>query len=618
MAFHVHTPGFSAGFLGVDAFFVLSGYLITGLLLRDVSLYGHIRLANFWARRIRRLLPAVLIMVTAIVTWGALLAPNHQRDALRTDVIASLLNSANWRFISSSSYFAGDGVASPLQHTWSLAVEEQFYLLWPLVISLAVLAGRRRVRTGRASVAKVTRAVALTSLAGVALSVGLLAWLYDPQAPERAYMGTDARVFEPLLGALLACFATSERFRKSVRRYAGSAIMLGMGGLSLGVLLLGAGGATGAAPAYYRGGAFAVSVACGLLVLGAAHGRMENPIVRGLGNPLSAWLGRISYGVYLWHWPISLWVLSPDGGFSLPGALAVVALSVAAAAASFHLVEQRVQGRTGAGWLTPRRLVWALPLVLALGIGTASAAVQTPTPKLVQQKILLVGDSVPSRLFPAFQEAALTRGWLAESEARGACPALGVTITDSRGALLTPKINCGDVIPALQSRSIKEFKPSTVVAWSRYEMADRLSDTGKHLVAGTAPFWEAQRRSLRAMTDRLARGGATVIIVETDRIGVGVATRCTPSSCPPVLRKLIDEDGLRVTWNAILHEEAARDTRIRVLAIDDLYCKGAAQPCNDRLSDGTLARPDGSHFSKAYMPVVAKELARRIEGATAQ
>lgn len=620
MAFHVRTPHFSAGYLGVDAFFVLSGFLITGLLLRDVSVYGHIRLANFWSRRVRRLLPAVLVMVTAVVTWGAFFAPNSQREALRTDVIATLLNAANWRFISSSSYFTGDGVSSPLEHTWSLAVEEQFYVLWPLLIMLSVLAfhrlSRRRDQTGPG----VIRIVAVLSAVGIAISVGLLAWFYDPTAPERAYMGTDARAFEPLLGAFLACLATSARFRAAARRYAGLAIVVGLSGLALGVLLLGSGGATGTAPAYYRGGAFAVSVACGLMVLGAAHGRVDNPVVRSLGNPLSAWLGRISYGVYLWHWPFALWLMRPDAAFSPRRAAAVVVLSIAAAAASFYLVEQRVQSRRVAGWLTPRRLTWVLPLVLALGVGTANAAVKAPAPipGSTRQKVLLVGDSVPLRLFPAFEEAASLRSWQVQTAARGACPGIGVTITNSAGALLQPRIDCGDVIPALQTRSIKDFAPTVVVAWSRYETADRLSGDRKHLVAGTTSFWEAQRRSLRTTVDRLASGGAKVVFVKTDRPGQGMATRCTPASCPPVLKRLVYEDGLRVTWNKMLDQEAARDPRLSVIAIEDVYCKDAAEPCNDRLGDGTFARPDGSHFSQEYMPVVATALVRRIATAIAR
>ena len=102
--------------------------------------------------------------------------------------------------------------------------------------------------------------------------------------------------------------------------------------------------------------------------------------------------------------------------------------------------------------------------------------------------------------------------------------------------------------------------------------------------------------SLRATINRLASGGAKVVYIKTDRPGQGMATRCTTASCLPVLRRLVDEDGLRVTWNRILVEEAARDPRLTVIGIDDIYCKDVAEPCNDRLPDGTFARQDGTHF----------------------
>jgi hypothetical protein len=166
--------------------------------------------------------------------------------------------------------------------------------------------------------------------------------------------------------------------------------------------------------------------------------------------------GRISYGVYLWHWPFALWLLPEDGFFSPLRALGVVALSVGAAAGSFYLVERRVQGRVVAGWLTARRLIWVLPVFLVVGIGTTSAALQDPVlaPGSVRQRVLVVGDSVPLRLFPAFDEAALPLGWQAESGAKGSCSTLGLTITDSKGALLVPKIDCEGLIPSLQAQSV--------------------------------------------------------------------------------------------------------------------------------------------------------------------
>jgi len=128
---------------------------------------------------------------------------------------------------------------------------------------------------------------------------------------------------------------------------------------------------------------------------------------------------------------------------------------------------------------------------------------------------------------------------------------------------------------------------------------------------------QAQRMSLRTTTARLTSGGAKVVFVKTDRPGQGMATRCTPAACTPLLKRLITQDELRVTWNKILDEEAALNPKMTVIALDDVYCKDAAEPCNDRLPDGTFARPDGTHFSKAYMPFVAKVLAARIASAVA-
>jgi hypothetical protein len=315
-----------------------------------------------------------------------------------------------------------------------------------------------------------------------------------------------------------------------------------------------------------------------------------------------------------------VWLLRTDGKFSWKRAALVVVLSIAAAAASFYLVEQRVQARRAAMWLSPRRLIWVLPLVLALGIGTASAAVQAPVPPpgSISQRVLVVGDSVPRRLFSAFHEAAVTHGWEADDGAKGACPALGVTVTDARGALLDGHTNCGKVIPPGQAADVKEFKPTIVLWWSRYELADRLSDSGTHLAAGSKAFWVAQRASLKQTVNRLATGGATVVIVKTDRIGKGVGTRCSSASCAPFVKRLVDEDALRVTWNKMLDEQAHLDPRIRTVSMDDVYCHDSAAPCNDKLHDGTFARPDGSHFSLEYMPVAAGALADRIASAVAK
>jgi len=140
LAFHYGVPGGQAGFLGVDVFFVLSGYLITSLMLSQLR-HGRVRLGEFWTRRARRLVPALVPVVGATLLWGAVFAPAVLRDRLRGDIASTLFYFANWHFISSNTYFASDGVRSPLEHMWSLAVEEQFYLVWPLLLALVARPG---------------------------------------------------------------------------------------------------------------------------------------------------------------------------------------------------------------------------------------------------------------------------------------------------------------------------------------------------------------------------------------------------------------------------------------------------------------------------------------------
>ena len=147
LAFHFRVPGAQAGFLGVDLFFVLSGFLITWVLLKQVE-SGRVRLVDFWTRRVRRLAPAIVLALAAMIAWGALEASMTSRDALRGDITATLAYIANWHFIDSSSYFLASGDESPLLHMWTLAVEEQFYVLWPVALFLVALAVPRRSTSG--------------------------------------------------------------------------------------------------------------------------------------------------------------------------------------------------------------------------------------------------------------------------------------------------------------------------------------------------------------------------------------------------------------------------------------------------------------------------------------
>jgi len=193
LCFHGGVPGAGGGFLGVDAFFVLSGYLITTLLLTEWQRTHRIDVAAFWGRRARRLLPALVVMVAVVVLAAPALSPGSEPGQLRHDAWATLAYLNNWQMISGGSdYFAVTAAPSPLEHTWSLAIEEQFYLLWPLLLVL-VLSWRHP-----------RRRLLLLCLGGVAASTVALAALHDAMNPGRAYYGTDTRGASLLIGAALA------------------------------------------------------------------------------------------------------------------------------------------------------------------------------------------------------------------------------------------------------------------------------------------------------------------------------------------------------------------------------------------------------------------------------
>nr|WP_157551489.1 acyltransferase family protein [Kineosphaera limosa] len=642
LLYHLQVPGFAGGFLGVDVFFVLSGFLITSLLLKEISARGRADLANFWMRRVLRLLPAALLVILTVLLWALFLAPPTQRGSIGLDALWSLLYVANWRFIATSSYFGSDGTLSPLQHLWTLAVEEQFYVLWPLLLvgigTLAVARFRapetelqdsadraERTAARRKAMSMLTFALAGALVLG---SVALLAWRFDPEAAERAYMGTDSRAFEPLIGGAAAALMLRPRLRAWVAARSQQLMVLGLVGIALAVPLLGA--AHGPVAAYYHGGAALFALSCAVLVAATSLADRRHGLTLLLGSTPVAYLGRISYGVYLWHWPLIVWFIG-DRGFEPVRAVAVAGLTIAVAAASYHLVERPI--RTGHVRLTPRRVFLQAGVAVGLAVALTSqlggsplnrfvpavAANLEPTP--TAGSVVLVGDSVMSRLSPEIATVGLQRGMTVVNAARGGCSALSVVVLSGRDVANEA---CARDIGTVQTDAITNARPSTVIWWSRYELADRLDAGGNRLVANTPAFWAAQDADLARTVDRLTAGGAHLVVVLVDRVGTGMDSRCTPQECDPLLRRLRDDAALRQAWNDRMHALAATDPRVSVITMDDVYCRDDASPCDDRLpvgapatADGGVARPDGSHFSPAAMPAVAAALLDRAAAATA-
>ena len=344
LLFHFGVSGTSGGLLGVDVFFVLSGFLITSLLVQEWSATGTLRFGAFYARRARRLLPGLLLLLVVVAAYAAWFAEPDTLVSLRGDALSTLGYVANWHFVlSDQGYFHQTGPPSPLLHTWSLAVEEQFYLVWPAVCWVVLR------RWGR-------RGLAVAALTGVALSVAATLVLAGTGAgTDRLYYGTDVRAQEVMVGALLAVLGPRlSRWRLgSVRRpehQVGSArvrqaVLAAMGTFGLVGILVMFHGVSGTGDFLYHGGFLVVAIATAALVALVVH-QPGAAVPRLLSLSPLRYLGRISYGVYLYHFPLFLMITAPRTGLHGTALLAArLAATVALAALSFHLVELPVRDR---------------------------------------------------------------------------------------------------------------------------------------------------------------------------------------------------------------------------------------------------------------------------------
>ncbi|HEX3734452.1 MAG TPA: acyltransferase family protein [Solirubrobacterales bacterium] len=354
IAFHLGFGWAPGGLLGVGIFFTLSGYLITDILLSQLARRGHIRLGRFWLARARRLLPALFVMMIVVVAWVTIFGP-AQPQQFRDAVVASALYVSNWQLIFGDvSYFARFAPPGPLNHLWSLAIEEQFYLVWPFLLLIGVkLVRETPLPSGvRPRLAVVTLLLALVSAI-------LMGALYHPSLdPSRVYYGTDTRAFELLFGAALAMVWPSRKLSRKVSPGARNLLDgLGVVGLLAIALMI---WRTGQYSSFlYRGGFVLLSIATVLVVAALAHPACRLGAVVGW-KPLR-WIGVRSYGIYLWHFPII--VLTTPGGIAngaepLRELLQAVAI-FGVAALSWKYIEEPVRhGAIGRIWKRAREGGW--------------------------------------------------------------------------------------------------------------------------------------------------------------------------------------------------------------------------------------------------------------------
>lgn len=327
IAYHLEYTWATGGYLGVEVFFVLSGFLITRLLLDEEWRTGAISRPNFWLRRARRLLPAVIVLIVGVWSWALVVLPEGEAAQFRGDAFASLFYVQNWHaIIADQPYFESFGRPSPLRHLWSLAIEEQFYLVWPLFLPLALRRLGRRRTVGLIVVATLASAWLMSATADIA-------------APERAYYGTDTRAFGILVGAALAFAWSPERSRTDVAP-AARRVIDGIGLAALLALVWQFAGRSEFDPWTYPQGFLWVDVCTVVLLIAATH--PASSAHRVIGSKLLAAIGRRSYSLYLWHWPVIVFT-RPDLDWGLQGTTALLArfaLIAGLSELSYRFVEQ--------------------------------------------------------------------------------------------------------------------------------------------------------------------------------------------------------------------------------------------------------------------------------------
>jgi peptidoglycan/LPS O-acetylase OafA/YrhL len=357
VVYHLGIGVFPGGFVGVDVFFVLSGFLITALLLKEVDVSSTVSLRQFWARRARRLFAASGLTAVVTLLVSALLLPASRVADIGRDAIFAAAFAANFAFASAGEYLTGVGVPSPLQHYWSLAVEEQFYLVWPLVVLLVARRGASRIRLWVGVLAGATVAGSLTA------SVLLTA-----SSPGPSYYLLHTRAWEMAAGALLACvgpFLAFPRVRALVGWAGGVAVLYAAFSFSSSTVFPG----------------FAAMLpVVGTLALIVSGDAPRSP-ARLLSNPVLGWVGTHSFALYLWHWPVLVLWEEAAGGLQAFDLVGVVVLSTLLAAVSYRLVEDPVR-RSSFLAARPARAFAAAGSILAVSVVVALLAPSWAGPRL--------------------------------------------------------------------------------------------------------------------------------------------------------------------------------------------------------------------------------------------
>ncbi len=644
VVFHGGVSWLPGGFLGVDVFFVLSGYLITTLLLRERAETGRIDLRQFWVRRLRRLAPALLLLLAALGVAAPFLVDPVQRASVRGDGLAALGYVANWRFIfTEQSYFAG--TPSPLRHLWSLSVEEQWYLVFPALLALA-LRSHRRIRL-------VLAVLVATTIASAAWMAHLAS---GPVELSRAYYGTDSRAHSLLVGAVLAVAAAVWPIHR-LRRLLAVAGVAGAAAIVAAFALV-----EEVDRGMYRGGFLVLALATAAVVAAVALPGPVGPLPRLLGwRPLVA-VGRVSYGLYLWHWPVDV-VLTPDrtglqgdAAWQQPALFALrTAVAAAATVASYRWVEQPVrrhgvaglrlrlprpvQGRPATAVVLAGLSVWLL-LAGTLRVPDGGAGTSTglppalagaergvpddgvdvtvttvpevlrlaraergiaPVPGDRPVKVMVAGDSVAWTL--SYSEPIVPPSIEMTSAALIGCGLVpGFALPG--GQIDTSSSECGDWVRHWQELTVANAPDVALIHFGAWEVYDHLID-GETVRSGTPEM-------ARLISDNLVAGVEAMLAVAPDLRLAVVGAPCMRERDARLGGASSERnDPERVDWvNGVFAEVVARlGPRATYVDLGELLCPDDV--FREEI-DGVEVRPDGSHYGNGTSTAVWEWIADRV------
>ena len=595
IAFHLGYLG--GGWVGVDVFFVLSGFLITSLLLSEQAASGHVRLRAFWARRARRLLPALGLLLVVLAVYALAGGPGVVPSQLRSPAVATLLYFANWQQVAAGhSYFAPFQAVNPLAHTWSLAVEEQYYLVWPLLFLGLLWLGRRRSRR--------VLVIGTTLLAvGSALWMGVAAHVLGP---NRAYLGTDTRVWELLLGGL---GAMALRSAGPARRGAlwSTATVVAVGGVALGTAL-----GTGPPGWMWDGGLVAVAAGVLVVVVGSVR-HPDGPVARALALAPLRWLGRISYSLYLWHWPVIVVMTTASTGLSgAPLLVCRLVTMTGAACLSYFVVEQPLRRADWNLWwrraLVPVAVAGVVSVVLVATVPPveASTAAVPLAPAAGSGPHALRISLPPGRVLSA---ADPLRTWI-----------LGDSVMQDSSPGVSAALEATGEVDVVANSSFGGWGLSTDHTWDK-DLAQIIGTWHPELVIGTwswdAPLAQAHPHAyllelIQALRTMLAPGDGVDLVVLLQFPQVGPNTYVIDPTAQAADWKATN--ARQIAWNQIASEAVQFfPGRALYLRTDQLFAPGDRYYAWNRTPSGSWIRArklDNTHVC----PYGAAELGALVDG----